>query len=172
LISIRLSNDSSPAAEIMGTADTIHVKEDNDTPRLDQEEGITRPCSEGSVPGVILLTDSGDAEAGTTASPDRCSSPDHTTADNELDNEVAPRSTRTSVRCASRAGTEMSEGSGGVDWDELEKTEEQEPRDEGSDEVCWPPFLRTLLVRSFAEHLPSRRRFFWLASSRKTTRWR
>jgi hypothetical protein len=34
--------------------------------------------------------------------------------------------------------TSISEGSDGVDWEELERNEEQEPRDEGSDEVRNP----------------------------------
>jgi hypothetical protein len=37
------------------------------------------------------------------------------------------------------AGTDISEGTG-VNWDELERTEEREPRDEGSDEVCCQKF--------------------------------
>jgi hypothetical protein len=42
-----------------------------------------------------------------------------------------------SERGGSRRGSESSEGSGeeGVNWEELEKTEEQEPRDESSDDV-------------------------------------
>ncbi len=36
------------------------------------------------------------------------------------------------------SGTLSSTGSVQVDWDELEKSEEQAPRDEGSDEVCAP----------------------------------
>lgn len=35
----------------------------------------------------------------------------------------------------SRRGSESSEGSDRVNWEELEKTEEQEPRDQGSDDV-------------------------------------
>ncbi len=43
----------------------------------------------------------------------------------------------------SRPGSDSSEGSldGGVNWEELEKTEEQEPRDESSDDVSLVPFL-------------------------------
>jgi hypothetical protein len=35
----------------------------------------------------------------------------------------------------SRRGSDSSEGSDRVNWEELEKTEEQEPRDQGSDDV-------------------------------------
>ena len=35
----------------------------------------------------------------------------------------------------SRRGSDSSEGADGVNWEELEKTEEQEPRDQGSDDV-------------------------------------
>jgi hypothetical protein len=44
----------------------------------------------------------------------------------------------------SRRGSDSSEGSvegGGVNWEELEKTEEQEPRDESSDDVSLYPHL-------------------------------
>ena len=41
----------------------------------------------------------------------------------------------------SRRGSDSSEGSegGGINWEELEKTEEQEPRDESSDDVSMLP---------------------------------
>jgi hypothetical protein len=39
----------------------------------------------------------------------------------------------------SRRGSDSSDGPG-VNWEELEKTEEQEPRDEGSDDVRTPSF--------------------------------
>lgn len=40
------------------------------------------------------------------------------------------------------SGSFSSNGSAQVDWDELEKSEEQAPRDEGSDEVCpLPPII-------------------------------
>ena len=129
LTTIRLSDGSLPAAATsMKIPMAITVEEHSDAPAIDQDEASSRPCSDDSVAGLTL-------ERGITATPDRCSTPIPTTEDPELDIEMSPKDTRTSLRAPSRAGTELSEGSGGVDWDELEKTEEQEPRDEGSDEV-------------------------------------
>lgn len=53
-------------------------------------------------------------------------------------NEISSPTGSNSAPSDSRRGSESSGGSeegGGVDWEELEKTEEQEPRDEGSDDV-------------------------------------
>jgi hypothetical protein len=57
------------------------------------------------------------------------------TTDNTDTTMEEPTNEVTRSRSESSA-TEMSDGSGEVNWEELEKTEEQEPRDEGSDEVC------------------------------------
>lgn len=62
--------------------------------------------------------------------------PEH---DDEFEKCTTALDQATNTRCVSGAETELSDSTGGVDWDELEKTEEQEPRDEGSDEVRRKP---------------------------------
>lgn len=55
-----------------------------------------------------------------------------------------------------------------VDWENLEKTEEQEPRGEGSDDVShsWQ-----LCGRDIDSHLGSLRHFFWLDWNRRIMHW-
>jgi len=68
----------------------------------------------------------------------------------------------------SRRGSDSSEASvegGGVNWEELEKTEEKEPRDESSDDVS----LCLSMIRDFADGLFSLRRYCLLDLSRRIT---
>ena len=138
IIPIRLSNTSLPAADTMQSPDAIIVEDhtNTDIAPVEQVEPSDASPIEGSVSDVTFCNEPEETETEEAGGPtDRYSTPDNPTIDIESDNECSPKNTRTIVRCASRSGTEISEASGGVDWDELEKTEEQEPRDEGSDEV-------------------------------------
>lgn len=77
------------------------------------------------------------------------------------------RNAGASIRSRSSEDGERGEGDA-VDWEELEKSEEQEPRREGSDEVrysSWNTGMRHEI------DLISRRPSCWLVWSRKTMPW-
>jgi hypothetical protein len=53
-----------------------------------------------------------------------------------------------------------------VDWEELEKTEEQEPRDETTDEVCWKNCTNFAIGADITSLLP----FCWLDWNKRMLR--
>ena len=59
----------------------------------------------------------------------------------EADEEQSIRTSGTIRSRSDTSGSYSSSGSGQVDWVELERNEEQAPRDEGSDEVKVPVFV-------------------------------
>ena len=135
MVTVRLSD--SPVASILETSSHEHTEvkplaHEHELP-VSPRQDATLP--EDSVPtadedAVILEEDTNDISRESTAS--MASSVEH------------ERSISTSGTIRSRSdssGTLSSTGSAQVDWDELEKSEEQAPRDEGSDEVD-PPYIR------------------------------
>lgn len=82
--------------------------------------------------------------------------------DLEAETHTRPRS--------SSSSTQTSVHSGEVNWDELERSEEQEARDESSDEVC---HVSGFLPREGLQILilPSQQRYFWRGWNRKTMHW-
>ena len=130
MVTVRLSD--SPVASISGTpshdsteaeplAHEHEAPESSKRDRILLDDGV--PTDEDA---VVLEEDTKNLSRGSMAS--ILSSVDH------------ERSVSTSGTIRSRSdssGTLSSTGSAQVDWDELEKSEEQAPRDEGSDEASW-----------------------------------
>lgn len=110
--------DDSLAADSMCPAEHrqlfSNIKDETRTEADGEHEDTQRQSAEGSEP-----SDQGSAEMAVTG----------------IEPEASRAGDDVSVRSGS-SGTQMSGHSGDVDWDGLEKSEEQEARDEACDEVC------------------------------------
>lgn len=133
MVTVRLSDTT-----LFSTADTLHdgeVLEKSNGPKLmaNGDEVVQLP---GECDNIVAI-EGGDMvlEQELNQMPEA----DRQSTASSLSNTESKRAENKSTAFRSRsnsAGTLSSLGSTHVDWDELDKSEEQAPRDEGSDEVC------------------------------------
>lgn len=138
-VTIRLP-DTNIATTTAGQSleDALDTKEQPDVQLEQRASKASSEASDTEGTSINVCSEPEEAALGKEVDAQRASKLEGPQTDPEIIAPSADDSTITD-RCVSSADTDLSEGSGAVDWDELERTEEQEPRDEGSDEVGWLP---------------------------------
>ena len=113
MVTVRLSESPSLTIDTNvlghGNRDTLKYAERQGTPELKKEEESTQEES----PKITMMDPNGNEVSSSTSS--------DSIASGDLE--------------ARRGSDSSEESTGEVNWEELEKTEEQEPRDQGSDDV-------------------------------------
>ena len=137
MLSIRLSESNASQRPTISTSDAVMVEDHTivDAQRHNSISGdafCAEPEDHEPERGIMTPQISQVHEQEVEVELDLEPEPEH---DDEFEKCTTALDQATNTRCVSGAETELSDSTLGVDWDELEKTEEQEPRDEGSDEV-------------------------------------
>ena len=141
MVTVRLSDPTPPSLEGEVTLDCEYT-----SPYYEDEETVIVHDSEPSNEDTIVETDDveqvSELAAKTKLHRISTASSSMPSIREEVESE---HSSGTFHARSNSSGTASSADTTTVDWDELEKTEEQEPRDEGSDEVGYLQYSAEIL---------------------------